>query len=441
MRRQTRRTFLTTVGAAGAAGLAGCSALNGGKNTSTSKKSTTKKGSGKGTTSTGKGGDTTTNGNNNQQIGPQTFESFDKLSSWSTVKGQGKLQKSTKVKYQGSQSAHIVGSQKTKYGQIQRTNFGSNPADLSNKNLSIAYKCVSHEFSKIGVELYAPDRGHIVTLKRQLYGPKGKWVRINLGVTGQMDPKNIDLSKIYEIRITGRPKDPNSTKPIEFYVDDLKTVPAPKKGMVMLTFDDATESSYSVAYKKYMKKYGMSGVAAIITEAVYDKGHLTQPQMREMVKDGWDMVSHPNTQAETMDKRSRKNQEQLMKESQDWLKKYGYDGHKYMIVPKNVVGPNTFELAKKYFDLTLTFGGSPNALPMIKKDTIVSRIYPGNLQGSKKYIDYAARYNQLLPITFHEIGGKQGFSEKEFKQILDYIKKSNVEVVTITDLKKKGMLI
>ena len=441
MRRQTRRTFLTTVGAAGAAGLAGCSALSG-NDSSTSTQSTSSKGT---TSSTTKGGDgTTTSDENNgggKQQGPQTFESFEKLGSWNAVNGQGKLKKSTKVKYQGSQSAHVMGSSKTKFGQIHRVNFGSNPADFSNKNISLAYKCVSHEFSKISVELYAPDRGHIITLKRQLYGPKGKWVRVNLGVTGEMDPKNIDLSKIYEIRITGRPKDANSATPIEFYVDDLKTVPTPKKGMVMLSFDDCDESQYSVAYKKYMKKYGFPGVDAVITEAVYDDGRLTRLQMNDMVDDGWDMVCHPNTQAQTMDKRSRKNQEQLMKESQDWLKRYGFNGHKYMVIPKNVVGPNTFELAKKHFDVTMTFGGSLNALPIIKKDTLVSRFYPGDLKTTKQFIDYAAHYKQLAPLTFHQIGGKGGFSEKKFKHILDYIKQSNVEVVTISDLEKKGMII
>ncbi|WP_150123010.1 twin-arginine translocation signal domain-containing protein, partial [Haladaptatus sp. R4] len=161
MRRQTRRTFLTTVGAAGAAGLAGCSAFGSDDSSTTSTKSTTDKGDGKGTTSTKGGNDTTTNDGGNQQSGPETFENFEKLSHWSATNGQGALKKSTKVKYEGSQSAHITGSKKTKFGQIQRIDYSSDPADLRNKNLSLAYKCTSHEYSKIEVQLFAPDRGHI----------------------------------------------------------------------------------------------------------------------------------------------------------------------------------------------------------------------------------------------------------------------------------------
>jgi peptidoglycan/xylan/chitin deacetylase (PgdA/CDA1 family) len=440
MRRQTRRTFLTTVGAAGVAGLAGCAGTGKEKTSTTS--NTGNDGDGKTTTNNGGGEKTTTEGGNNETpSGPQTYEGFEKLGAWSAVDGQGSLKKSTKMKYEGSQSAHVVGSKKTKQGMIHRVNFADHPADFSNKNLSLAFKCTTHDFVKIGVQLYAPDRGHIVEMKRTLYGPKGKWVRVNLGITSAMDSKKVDLSQIYEIRIIGRSTDPNTTKPIEFYVDDLKTVPSPKKGMVMLTFDDGLESQYTKAFKM-MQKYGFSGVDAIITDAVFDDGFLNRTQMNEMVKGGWDMICHPNTQATPMDKRSKESQEKLMKESQQWLKKYGYDGHKYMAVPKNVVGPNTFDLAQKYFDLTLSFGASPNALPAIQKDTIISRMYgDGDLKTTKQKIDHAAKYKQLSPLLFHKIGGKDGIPEKKFENILKYIKNKNVEVVTASDLKDKGMLI
>ncbi|WP_266081739.1 polysaccharide deacetylase family protein [Haladaptatus caseinilyticus] len=437
MKRQTRRTFLTTVGAAGTLSLAGCSALSDSDGQETTSKTTSQTGSPSTTSDNGK--ETTTQ----PSQGPQTFESFEKLGSWSAVDRQGKLKKSTKQKYEGSQSAHIVGSQQTKEGHIYRADFAQDgsPEDFSNKNLSLAFKCTSHDFVKIAVQLYAPDRGHIVEMKRTLYGPKGKWVRVNLGVTSAQRQQSVDLSKVYEMRIIGRPRDPNTSKPIEFYVDDMKTVPAPKKGMVMLTFDDGLESHFTKAHKM-MNKYNFGGVDAIITDAVYDDGFLTQGQMRKMVESGWDMIAHPNTQAQSMNQRPAKEQEQLMMESKNWLKKYGYNGHKYMAVPKNVLGPNTFDLAQKHFDATLSFGAAPNAAPVIKKDTIVSRMYgDSSVQQTKKMIDYAAKYKQLSPFLFHKIGGQDGFPEKKFEQILKYIKQSNVEVVTLTDLAERNMLI
>ncbi|WP_458189720.1 polysaccharide deacetylase family protein [Haladaptatus sp. NG-WS-4] len=429
MSRQTRRTFLATVGAAGIAGCAELAPSSGSETTTTDGTSST------GTTSTST--QTTTNGGSS---GPQTFESFESLKNWHAVQGQGSLKKSTKQTYEGSQSAHVVGSKQTKEGKIFRANFDGNSVDMSGKNLSIAFKCTSHDFVKVAVQLHAPDSGHVVEMKRTLYGPKGKWVRLNLGVTRDQRPKTIDLSKVYEIRILARPVDTNSANPVEFYVDDLKTVPTPKKGKVMLTFDDGLESHFTNAYKM-MKGYGFAGVESVITDAVYDDGFLTQTQMRKMRSDGWDMIAHPNTQATPMDERSPKEQEQLMKDAKGWLKKYGYQGHKYMAVPKNVLGPKTFELAQKHFDLTLSFGASPNALPTIQKDTILSRMYgTGDLKSTKQKIDHAARYKQLSVLLFHDIGG-DGFSKQQFKAILDYIKQSNVDVVTVSDMEEQGLLI
>lgn len=442
MKRQTRRTFLTTVGAAGSFSLAGCTGILGTDDETTTSESTTDAGTPSNTTAPSETTSGEDNPNDGQQSGPQTFESFEKLGSWSAVERQGTLKKSTKQKYEGSQSAHIVGSKQTKEGHIFRADFAQSggPVNFSNKNLSLAFKCTSHNFVKIAVQLYAPDRGHIVEMKRTLYGPKGKWVRINLGVTSAMRPKGVDLSKVYQMNIIGRPNDSNTNKPIEFYVDDLKTVPTPKKGMVMLTFDDGLASQYTKAYKT-MKQYGFSGVDAIIPDAVYDDGFLTQGQMREMTENGWDMIAHPNAQARPLNQRPAKEQEQLMVDAKKWLKQYGYAGHKYMAVPKNVVGPKTFDLANKHFEATMSFGASPNALPAIKKDTILSRMYgDGNLQKTKQMIDYAARYKQLTPLMFHRIGG-DGFPEQKFKQVLEYIKQSNVEVVTLTDLEKKGLFI
>lgn len=445
MPREKRRAFLTTAATLGTVSLAGCSVFGDSnedtatpeKTSNDGKESTTPSSTSEEQTTE----ESTTTKQKNQGTSPKVFEDFETLKNWSAVDGLGKLEKSTKQTYAGSQAAHVSGSQQSTQGQIHRVNFGSNPANFGNKNLSLAFKCTSHDFVKVAVQLYAPDRGHIVELKRTLYGPKGKWVRVNLGVTDAQRQKSVDLSQVYEVRIIGRPDDPNSKKPINFYVDDVKTVPTPKKGMVMLTFDDSLESHYSVAYKKHMKKHGFPGVDAVITDAVYDDGFLTQTQMREMVKDGWDMVAHPNIGSSPFPQLPAKEQEKVMKDAKSWLKRYGYNGHKYMAVPKNIVGPKTFDLAKKHFDMTLSFGASPNSLPVITKDTILSRMYGGgNMARTKKMIDYSAAYKQLSVFLFHRIG-KDGLSEKKFETILRYLKQSNVEVVTLTDLEKKGLLV
>jgi hypothetical protein len=165
-----------------------------------------------------------------------------------------------------------------------------------------------------------------------------------------------------------------------------------------------------------------------------------------MQNNGWDLISHPNTQAALMPDRPKKQQSQLMKDSQYYLKGRNFPGYKYMTVPKNALGPNTFDLAMKHYDLTMSFGASLNSLPLVKKDTLVSRFYADNsVRQVKKKIDYAAKLNQLAVPLFHGIGNKNGISKQDFIKILKHIKKKEnageIQVVTPQILKKQGMLI
>ncbi|WP_327054154.1 polysaccharide deacetylase family protein [Halomicrococcus gelatinilyticus] len=428
MSRQTRRTFLAAVGAAGLAGCAGITDSGGTPSSTTD-----------GTT-TGSPGDGTSNGDGTTpsgQGGARQLEDFEKLQKWHPVEGMGSLNAS-KDSYTGSQAARVKGGS-TNEGKIFSAQFGSDGLDLSGQNLSFAYKCTSHDFSKISVELHAPDSGHVVELKRTVLGPKDTWMRINLGTTDVMRPKSVDLSKVYQIRIVGRPRDHTSNEPVEFLVDDLQAVPTPKKGKVMLTFDDGLASHYTKAYEK-MKQYGFPGVDAVITEAVYDDGFLTTGQMREMTNDGWEMMAHPNVGSTPMPELSRKKQKSLMTSSKQWLKRHGFDGHSYLAVPKNAVGKDTFALAQKHFDLTFTFGGGPSALPVTTKDAILPRIYADDVRKVKRMVDFAAEYKQLTVPLFHRIGGKNGLPEKDFETILKYVKKKDVDVVTPSDLKEQGLL-
>ncbi|WP_433630435.1 polysaccharide deacetylase family protein [Halomicrococcus sp. NG-SE-24] len=444
MSKQTRRTFLATVGATG---LAGCSAISGDNSTNTPSGTTSQTK----TTTTNDGGDGTTNNKttSSNSNGSQAFADFEDLSRWSALDQMGTLKKS-KNAYTGSQAAFVTGGKKTNEGKIEAAaaQFGKNNnlADFSNKSLSLAFKCKSHRYSKISVRLIDIGK-RTMEMKRTLVGPKDTWVRVNLGTTGVTNPNNFDLSSIYKIRIIGRPRDQKSSNRIKFLVDDLQTVKQPKKGKVMLTFDDGLSSQYQKAYQLMKKpEYDFPGVAAVITDAIGNGDFMSYEQLHQMSKkNGWDVICHPNAQAKPMPGYSKQKQKQLMQQSKNYLRDAGFDGHKYMAVPKNVVGPTTFKLAQDMFDLTFSWGASPNALPLITKDTLVSRMYAHqksqtSMRTVKQRIDAAAQYKQLTPLLFHRIGGKNGIPMKDFKTILNYIKKKNVDVVTPSDLDKQGLL-
>lgn len=448
MSRQTRRTFLATVGVVGTAGCTGI--LNGGGTNTTSTSPGDGETTTEGTTSTDGGDkttttsdDTTTSGDGGNG-GPKTLFDFEKLDKWRAEAGT--MKKHTKNPYQGSQAAYLKGNKQTKAASISYAHGVHNdgkPLDLSGKNLSIAFKSKSHTNAKIDVTLET-DAGS-VSMKRTLKGPKNRWVRVNLGSSSIQG--GAALKKVRLVNVTARPENSgNSKTPIHAFVDDVKVVDAPDKGAVMLTFDDGAASHYSVAYKK-MKKMGIPGVDGIIAEAIGDDGYLTWQQMRKMADKGnWDMISHPNTQGKLLPERPKGQQAKLMGQSKYQLKAHGYQGAKYMAVPKNAVGQNTFDLAMKKYDLTMSFGASNNALPLITKDAIASRFYVSNNIGLvKRKIDEAAKLNQLAIPLFHGIGTKDGIPKAKFDKILAYIQKKKkageIDVVTPSMLEKQGMLL
>ncbi len=402
MTKQSRRAFVATVGTVG---FAGCSSL-------AERVSTRNDGS-----------------NSQMKSGaPATVaDDFEALDHWQAVKEQGSLSKSTDA-YEGSQCALVKGGQKTKEGHLARSLSGT---DLRGTNLSIAVKHTTHDFFKIAIELHAPDGDHVVQLKRTILGPKDRWVRVNCGVTEV--PDGADLSSVDELRIVGRPVDPNANDPVEFLVDDLRTVSRPEKGSVLFTFDDSHASHYR-AYE-LMQEYGFAGVEGVIPKSVGRDERLTEDQLATMADDGWDISAHPNVQAYYFSEYSPDEQEALMKKTQDYLRDRGFeDGARHLLVPKNVVGPDTFDLAREYYDTIFSFGGCPNAMPLANEDTIVSRVNGKEIEETKRYIDYAADNGQLVVPLFHEISGDGNVSESDFEHLLKYVEKKDVNVVTASDL-------
>ncbi|SIQ88701.1 Polysaccharide deacetylase [Haladaptatus litoreus] len=405
MTRQTRRAFVATVGTLG---FAGCSSLaeNAPLPIDTEDEQETRRA--------------------DKSTAPRKIaDDFEDLSYWQAVERQGDLSKSTNA-YQGSQCAHVVGSGKTKEGHIIRSVSG---ADLRGTNFSMAVKSLNHDFFKIAIELHAPDGDHTVQLKRTLLGPKNRWVRVNFGVTGVK--KGVDRSSVEKLRIVARPVDTNAKEPIEFLVDDLRTTSRPETGSVMFTFDDSHSSHYR-AYE-LMKKYGFSGVEGVIPESIGRDDRLTENQLATMADDGWDIAAHPNVQASYFSDYAPDEQERLMTKTRDFLRDSGFeDGARHLLVPKNVLGPETFDLAREHYDTVFSFGGGPNAMPLVQDDTIVSRVNGKNVAETKQFIDYASDYGQLVVPLFHEVGND--ISERDFESLLQYVETKDVNVVTASDL-------
>ncbi|WP_227355244.1 polysaccharide deacetylase family protein [Haladaptatus salinisoli] len=401
MMRQTRRAFLA---ATGAAGLAGCSSLS----MEAAKSDDAGKVSGSGAPSVA------------------VADDFESLGHWQAVERRGSLSKSTDA-YEGSRCARVTGSEETKEGHIVKS---LSSADLRGTNFSMAVKFTSHERAKVAVELLAPDDERKVVLKRTVLGPRNRWMRVNFGVTGRT--AGADLSRVRKLRVVGRPLDPNAETPVEFLVDDLRTVAGADGGYVTFTFDDSYASHYRAF--ELMERYGFAGVEGVIPGSVGDDDRLTEDQLSAMAEGGWDISAHPNVGARFLPEYSADEQRALLKEARGYLESRGFDdGARHLLVPKNLVGSETFDLARRYYDTVFSFGGCPNGMPFVREDAIVSRVYGKDVAVVKEFVDYAAEYGQYVVPLFHEVGTGGDIGEGEFEELLRYVKERDVKVVTASD--------
>ncbi|WP_415379376.1 polysaccharide deacetylase family protein [Halosimplex sp. TS25] len=357
----------------------------------------------------------------------EQLENFERFDRWFVLSDQGELSAETSDPYHGSQSARVESQSGDAFGGIY-TAFDE-PQDFSDRNLSLAVKVSKPDIAKISVALLAPDRGNMVRMMRTMPGPTDRWVRVDFGTTTvEREP---DLSKVQEIRIVCRRRG-GVDEPVEFAVDDLRAVDRPKKGRVMLTFDDAHESHYERAFPA-MQEYGMAGVEGVIAAAVDNKDRLDVGMMRRMRDDGWDMASHPVTRGRLLTEFSEAKQKQRIEDNKRFLDRNGFrEGARHFLTPQNMVGPNTYDIVREHHESLFTFGGMPNGLSPTTTYNF-GRINGTDPSTVQQYVDYAEQYGQLVVLNHHAIG-PEGISESDFRATLEYVDQADVEVVTASDL-------
>ncbi|UPM42701.1 polysaccharide deacetylase family protein [Halocatena salina] len=428
----TRRAFLTTVGAAGVVSLAGCSSLPGGgggnepadpggTNNSTSNTTTT--------TTNGGGG----NGGNNAP--GQSVVDFSNVQDWQPA--AGKLSTTTDDVFQGDQSV-VLEPKGENVAKITKTFFsdsgGESALDLSKHDLSLAAKIKKPNLKlqdsrmKIAVNVIAPAESAMVTAIRQFPRELDQWVRFDLGYTDKNgNPKLGNVTKI-EIQVGPR----QDGKKFKVLVDDLRKVPKANKGKVMLQFDDGFYTTYENAFPMLQER-GWPGSAAIIPDAVNGENYVTDQQMREMSKAGWDIIGHYGKALSTINDEGQK---QALQQVKQYLKVQGFkQGAKHFVLPNHRLNNAALKNIDEMFETAYLQGGSPNNAKAPSNPSFISRINGESIRGARRIIDMADEFNQLAVLYFHEIGDGDGWLPKaDFQKILDHIEKKDVDVITPTQL-------
>jgi peptidoglycan/xylan/chitin deacetylase (PgdA/CDA1 family) len=421
----TRRSVLASLGTVGVAGVAGCLGSTG--QTDTNNTATTTTTTNASTTSSDDGTQTPA------QQGDQPFtrgtvvedfESFED-SRWGTV--GGKVKTDANEAYAGSQSLHMSNKNGDVAGIYKAFPDG---LDLSKHDLSIAVKLEKPVRGKIAAEIIAPARSDMLVSKRYIPKELNGWVRIDLGYTGQKgDPV---MKSVQELRLMVQTPE---GEPIDVWIDDLRKIPKPDKGKVILQFDDAVTSQYEVAFKE-LKKRGWPGGVAVIPDAINSQGNLTTGQMREMRDAGWDMMAHPQG-PKPLPAYSEAKQQKMIQQAYNYLKLKGFPkGARHFVAPYNRVSKTTLDIVEQYHDTGFMFGACPNNAQQPSNMHAISRVMGKDPRGTRRILNIAEKFNQLAVVTWHDIGEGDDYetSPEDFKNVLDHIEKKDMDVIAPSGL-------
>ncbi len=213
-----------------------------------------------------------------------------------------------------------------------------------------------------------------------------------------------------------------------------------KQGIVSLVFDDGYLTQYKVAYPE-MEKYGYTGTLYILANSTglfEGKELMTFDQGREMQDLGWEIGSH-SLDHQVLTRLSPQELERQLKLSKEILEKEGFDV-KTFAFPAGYFNEEVVNETKKSYlasrALTEGFNDLNNSdLYNLKTKWLVIEKSPEEVCS---WIEYSQNEGLWFILTFHsiELESKNPFdtSLENFKEILNCIKASGIEVKTIKEV-------
>ena len=364
----------------------------------------------------------------------EVLDDFEDMSGWEATEGE--IEEASPTAFMGSQSLHLT-SESPESGDASAWASKDVDWDLSDQTLSLAMRPTSPGGNLIvEVRLHAPDEQNTITMG-ELFRFQNNlgWLRLDLATrdfSGSPDLANVQRVELGIRAASGR---------IDFHFDDLRSVPLPEKGSVILTFDDSLDSHYEEAFKR-MQEYDMPGNAGVITNKVGSNGTLDVNQLKEMQDAGWEIASH----SVDNEKLTEKNQQQAtidVNDASDWLAQNGFDsGMDSFIFPHGAYNDPIINAVRQKH--TQAFGYMDPLSAASGKITDPYTIGRGNgaysLDLSKIMINYAEQFNHNVILTFHDIvddGGALSISPGTFNELLEYIDRRDVEVKTLSHLQSQ----
>lgn len=327
-----------------------------------------------------------------------TFNDFEK--NWTVEDGKAKLSNRTAFSGDASVLLDTTGVNRVRISRQFETS-----KDFRNHDLSLAVKPLESNMGRIQVRVQLLGLfGGTHTVSGMIdTDVKGRWVRLDFGFDSE---NGGNLRAIKKIRIYCWDGEDGSSK---FYVDDLRIVEKPEKGVVMFNFLGGNPGDYKVAYPT-LKEFGWTGNVFPPSGGVDGGEPPTPNQYKQMMAEGW-IVGGYTVGREKLTNFSTGDQNIVFEENRRQLEKKGLLGdHVPFVPPYDAYNAATLDTVLDHFDsMYVSMGRSSTSSATVTDPRTIGTVGGNSLEDAKSSVDAAANYRQLaaLNIRMDEINEKQ----------------------------------
>jgi peptidoglycan/xylan/chitin deacetylase (PgdA/CDA1 family) len=209
--------------------------------------------------------------------------------------------------------------------------------------------------------------------------------------------------------------------------------------VVMIQFDDATVTDYTLAFP-ILQKYGIRASEFVPTGLVGTPGYMNVAQLLDLQRSGWVIGNHTVNHVLLRDLPAA-TQEKEISGALAALEGWGLHGGRYMAYPWGKYNSDTLAIMQRLGMLAgRTVSNAPDVFPQVNLFVLrTSQDVDGlSVADVKKKVDVALLNRHILTLVFHGLmpnGTAQGdgWNEAAFEEVIAYIANKPVTTLTIDE--------
>lgn len=351
-----------------------------------------------------------------------TFADFEKT--WEVQDGSAKASKKTAFSGEQSVLMDTSGVNRVRIARQFETSM-----DFRNNDVSLAVKPMESSTGYISVAvqfrgLFGGTRtvsGYVNTRA------ENRWVRLDLGVD---DDQGVNMRAIKELFIFVWDGEGTKSK---FYIDDLRIMEKPEKGVVMFNFEGDSEKNFNVA-RPVLGNHGWTGTLFTASNDIDREENPTIGQYKKMKDDGWVVGGYTVGQQRLTDY-SEGDQEIIFAENRRQLNEKGLAGDFVPFTPPyGSYNSDSLDLLSEHFDAMYVYAGRASGSSVLVTDPrTIGTVNGEDLEKAKGAVDDAAEHKQMAAFSIRMDQVEDG----HLKQLCNYVQQAvnagDVEVLNTAE--------